>query len=96
MPRRSSRNIQKVAQWKDTDVRSAVATVKQKRMSVEEAAKFFKLPKSTLGDRFTRKIQEYAKMGRPTFIPIEIENELVLNGEESAALLFSDILEKLC
>ena len=45
-------------------------------MSIRKAAKFLGIPKSTLSDRITGRVDEGATPGKITVFPSEVENKL--------------------
>ena len=63
--------------WDEQSMQRAVEAVTERRCSIREAALTFQVPKSTLGDRLSGRVQMGAKMGPPTYLTPHEEKELV-------------------
>ena len=74
----------------------AVAAVQAKRLSIREALKEYEVPKSTIGDRITGKVQPGASPGKKPVFPIELENDLATKIKEAAAMGFGITRAQLC
>ena len=64
------------SQYDHKNLEMALNAIKARTMSVRKAAKFYGVPKSTLSDRLTGRVQEGATPGKNTVFPLEVENEL--------------------
>ena len=62
--------------YSKVSLQQAVDMVKSGTMSVRDASSHFHVPKSTLQDHASGKVQPGAKYGNETVIPIDIEQEM--------------------
>lgn len=67
---------QKYKEWTDERMAKALHAVKEKRMPIREAALRFDVPKSTLGDRVSGRVQHGAVSGPPKYLISYEEDEL--------------------
>ena len=59
------------------DLQQAVEEVRADSMSLRAASKKYGVPRSTISDRVTRRVNEEATSGRPPVLPRELETALV-------------------
>ena len=64
-------------QYERADLQKAVEAVRQGSMSLRQAASTYSIPRSTISDRVTGKIQDGATMGKQSAIPIDVENKII-------------------
>lgn len=74
----------KLMEYDRDNLSKAVDVVKAKQMSIRKAAEFYNVPKSTLHDRVTGKIEIEARPGRRTAFHDEIEEKIVTTVKEAA------------
>ena len=75
-------------QYDRDNLEKALATMKAGNMSVRTAAKHFKVPKSTLSDRMTGRVEEDATPGHKTVFPVEVEEAIVGKVKEAGRMGF--------
>ena len=63
--------------WTDDNMAIALDSVTNKGMSVRKAALYYNVPKSTVGDRVSGRIQHGSVSGPPKYLTNEEEHELV-------------------
>ena len=66
------------------DLERAVRLVKEEGVSVRKAANHYKIPRSTLSDRISGRIEMGDKPGRKQALPIKIEEQIVEKTLQSA------------
>ena len=74
------RNYQKKevrSKWKADDMMAATEAVHNAQMTLSGAAKHFGVPRETLRRRVTGKVSMNARIGRPTVLMKEEEDEIV-------------------
>ena len=83
--------------WTEEQISSALKAVNDKRMSIREAALYFKVPKSTLGDRHSGRVQDDAVSGPEKFLSTNEECELARFLTKCAHIRFPKTrIEVLC
>ena len=78
------------------DLERAVRLVKEEGVSVRKAANHYKIPRSTLNDRVSGRIEMGAKPGRKQALPIKIEEQIVEKTLQSAEAGFGISKQQLC
>ena len=63
--------------WDEGSMQQAMDAVRDRRCTIREAAVTYEVPKSTLGDRISGRVQMGAKSGPPTYLTPHEERELV-------------------
>ena len=63
--------------WSEAAMSKAIGAVSQENMSVRRASELYNIPRSTLADRITGRVQPGAKSGPPKILTDEEEEELV-------------------
>lgn len=62
----------------------AVAAVRSKSLSVRKAAVKYGVPVMTIQDRVSGKVEDMSSAGRPTVLPLEVEDYLVVKIKAAA------------
>lgn len=95
MPRK---NKNKYQQYNSDDLKAAVEAVRTKQMSVRAAATTYGVPKTTISDRITHRVDDDVKNGRPPLIPIDIEkgmvNKILYAADKGFGLTRSQVISK--
>lgn len=73
MPKKG-KNIR--CQYSVKSLSMAIDMVKNNRMSIRQAAKHFNVPKSTISDRISGRVDEGAKRGKATVFPQAVEEDI--------------------
>ena len=63
-------------QYDEKNLNNAVAAVRRGELSQRRAAQQFGVPKSTIADRISGRVQEGAKPGKPTILPEKVEKSI--------------------
>ncbi|XP_071776472.1 uncharacterized protein LOC139928027 [Centroberyx gerrardi] len=75
--RQMAKRERKTQQWAPAAMEQAIEEVRAGRCSARQAAKVFKVPKSSLCDRLSGKVTSGCHIGRSTYLSTEDENSLV-------------------
>ncbi|KAJ8311700.1 hypothetical protein KUTeg_011055 [Tegillarca granosa] len=90
MPRKSKhqkqRKIDIFHNWTNEAMARAIQEVKTNGMPVRKAAKMYSVPRSTLHDRISGRVEENAKWGGAPVLPADDELKLVENAKQRASL----------
>ncbi|KAJ8321557.1 hypothetical protein KUTeg_000888 [Tegillarca granosa] len=90
MPRKSKhqkqRKIDIFHNWTNEAMARAIQEVKTNGVPVRKAAKMYSVPRSTLHDRISGRVEENAKWGGAPVLPADDELKLVENAKQRASL----------
>ena len=82
MPKSSKQGVVKRQNWNKSDMEKAIDAIRSNSMGYKKACKLYGVPKTTLmrlakNLELTKEEAVKIKLGRPTILPRELENELV-------------------
>lgn len=86
----------KRVKYNPVDLDKAVTAVKNKILSIRKAAKYYGVPKSTISDRITGRVQDGALPGKKPVFPIEIETQIATKIKDAARMGFGITRAHLC
>ena len=75
---------------------NAIAAVKDRTMSIRQASNQFGIPKSTLGDRISGRLEEGATPGKKPVLPVEVESAIANKIKEAGKMRFGITRAQLC
>ena len=76
----------KRSQWSPEAMAAAISEVKSGRLSIHKASTMYQIPKSTLHDNVTVKVQEGASNGKPPVLSAADEQYLLKTASERAGM----------
>ncbi|XP_033725586.1 uncharacterized protein LOC117315461 [Pecten maximus] len=83
-------------QYDHMSMDKAVTAVKAHDLSIRQAAITFGVPKSTLGDRLSGRVEEGSSPGKRPFFPLEVENEVAEKIKIAGRMGFGITRSQLC
>ena len=76
----------KRSKWSPEAMAASIAEVKSGRFSIHKASTMYQIPKSTLHDHVTGKVQEGASNGKPPVLSAADEQYLLKTASERAGM----------
>ena len=83
-------------QYEGQNLSNAIAAVKGGTMSIRQASNHFGIPKSTLGDRISGRVEEGATPGKKPVLPVEVESAIADKIKEAGKMGFGITRAQLC